>query len=145
MYFERSIWINRPPADVFVFLRDKDQYPQKPGSPVLLLDKTTPDIPEVGTRYREIVQMLPFYKGEILSEITHFEPPTFLEEDFTGPAMYGHLAYEFRVEGSGTRLFQRETLRFWGILALVEPVIRRVFLPQIEARLKAIKRELEAD
>jgi hypothetical protein len=143
MYFERSIWINRSPEDVFIFLRDKDLYPQKPGSPVLLLDKTTPGEPEVGTRYREIIQMLPFYKGEILSEITRFEPPTYLEEDFCGPGMYGHLAYEFRSEGNGTQLFQRETIRFRGIFVLFEAVIGRVFLPQIEARLSGIKEELE--
>ena len=66
--------INRRPADVFAFLRDKDKYPQEEGSPVLVLDKTTPGPPCVGTCYREVVQMLPFYRGEILSEITCFEP-----------------------------------------------------------------------
>jgi hypothetical protein len=68
VYFELSIPINRSPADVFVFLRDKDKYPQEEGSPVLVLEKTTPGPTGVGTCYREVVQMLPFYRGEILPQ-----------------------------------------------------------------------------
>jgi uncharacterized protein YndB with AHSA1/START domain len=52
VYFELSIYIERPPADVFRFLRDKDKHPQEEGSPVLLLDKTTPGDPGVGSCYR---------------------------------------------------------------------------------------------
>jgi len=84
MRFELSIWIDRPPADVFAFLRDKDQYPQEVDSPVLTLDKTTPGPPGVGTGYREVVRMLPFYRGVIRSRITRFEPGVHLEEDFRG-------------------------------------------------------------
>lgn len=118
MNFEISIWIQRPPADVFAFLRDKDLYPQENGSPVLVLEKTTPGQPGVGTRYSEVVQMLPFYRGEILSEITRYEPNEFLEEDFSGAGMKGHLAYQFLPENEGTLLIQRETLHFllFGLL-----------------------------
>ena len=105
MYFELSIWINRPPADVFAFLRDKDLYPQEPGSPVLVLEKTTPEPAGVGTRYREVVQMLPCYHGEILSEITRFKPNEYLEEDFRGAGMHGHLAYEFLPENGEQRWY----------------------------------------
>ena len=74
MYFELSILIRRSPSDVFAFLRDKDQYPQEDDSPVLILEKTTVGPVGVGTRYREVVQMLPFVRGEILSGITRNEP-----------------------------------------------------------------------
>ena len=144
MKFERSITIGRPPSDVFVFLRDKDKYPQEPDSPVLILEKTTPGDPGVGTKYREVVQMLPFVRGEIFSEITRYEPPNYLEEDFNGAGMQGHLAYEFRAEADGTLLIQRETIRFLGFLALFEPVIRMMLLRKIEERLRGIKDELEA-
>jgi len=69
--------------------------PQKPDSPVLVLEKTTHGSVRVGTRYREIVQMPPYYYREILSEITSFEPNRYLEEDFGGAGMSGHLAYHF--------------------------------------------------
>ncbi len=62
-----------------------------------------PGPPCVGTCYREVVQMLPFYRGEMLSEITRFEPNEYLEEDFRGAGMYGHLAYQFLPEKEGTK------------------------------------------
>ena len=143
MYFELSILINRPPADVFAFLRDKDKYPQEEDSPVLLLEKTTPGPPCVGTCYREVVQMLPFYQGEILSKITRFEPHAALEEDFSGAGMYGHLAYQFLPEQAGTKLIQSETLRCRGLLKICEPVIRIVLGRRLRERLVDIKAVLE--
>jgi hypothetical protein len=144
MNFELSITINRSPSDVFAFFRDKDKYPQMEGSPVLILDKTTPGPPSVGTCYREVVQMLPFYQGEILSEITHFEPNKRLEEDFIGAGMHGHLAYQFLPNSDGTNLIQRETINYHGILKLFEPVIRVVLHRRLQERLKGIKAILES-
>ena len=143
MYFELSISINRPPADVFAFLRDKDKYPREEGSPVLALEKTTLGPPGVGTRYREVVQMLPFYRGEILSEITRFEPNEHLEEDFRGAGMYGHLAYQFLPEKEGTKLIQRETLHHHGLLRFCEPVIRAILDRRLRERLEDIRADLE--
>ena len=144
MRFELAMSIDRPAADVFAFLRDKDQYPQEADSPVLLLEKTTAGPPGVGTRYREVVQMLPFFRGEIISEITRCEPGGFLEEDFEGPGMAGHLAYQFLPEGEGTRLIQRETLRYHGLLRLFEPLIRPVLGRRLQERLEDIKEILES-
>ncbi len=144
MYFELSILINREPIDVFTFLRDKDKFPQEEGSPVLVLEKTTPGPPGVGTCYREVVQMLPFYRGEILSEITRFEPNEHLEEDFKGAGMYGQLAYQFIQEKDGTQLIQRETLHYHGILKLFEPIIRAILFRKLRERLENIKAILES-
>ena len=144
MYFELSISINRSPADVFTFLRDKDKYPQEADSPVLLLEKTTPGPPGVGTCYREVVQMLPFFRGEILSEITRFEPDESLEEDFEGAGMKGHLAYQFLPEGEGTKLIQRETLQYHGVLKLCEPLIQPILGRRLKERLESIKEILES-
>jgi len=144
MYFDLSITIDRPPGDVFAFLRDKDKFPQKPGSPVLALQQTTPGPPGVGTRYREVVQMLPFYRGVILSVITRFEPGAHLEEDFSGAGMKGHLAYTFLPEDGGTRLIQQETLEPQGLLRLFAPWIERSLSHQLHHRLEGIKQVLEA-
>jgi hypothetical protein len=59
--------------------------------------------------------MLPFYQGKIKSRITRIEPPEFLEEDFCGAGMQGHLAYQFISEGGGTRLIQRETIDYKAV------------------------------
>ncbi|HEY5671876.1 MAG TPA: SRPBCC family protein [Anaerolineales bacterium] len=144
MYFELSITIDRDPREVFAFLRDKDKFPQKPGSPVLVLEQTSPGPPGVGTRYREVVQMLPFYRGELLSVITCFEPGERLEEDFVGAGLRGHLAYRFIGEQGQTILIQQETVEPTGILRVLEPIIKRALLRQLWKRLQGIKQILEA-
>ena len=144
MYLELSIVIFRPPFDVFVFLRDKDQFPQKNNSPVILIEKSTEGPPCIGTRYREVVQMLPLVRGEIISEITRFEPGKCLEENFEGAGMKGHLAYQFLPEGDGTRMIQKENLLMKGFLKPFEPIIERVLLPRLRQRLDGIKAILES-
>jgi hypothetical protein len=68
-------------------------YKQKEGSPVLILEKLTEASCDVGVRYREVVQVLPFFKGGIFSVIIRSEPPEYLEEDFFGTGMKGHLEH----------------------------------------------------
>lgn len=144
MYFELAVDISRPPADVFIFLRDKDQHPQKAGSPVLALDRLTPGPPRVGACYREIVQMLPGVRGEIRSVITRYEPHRFLEEDFYGAGMAGHLAYEFAaLPNDATRLIQRQTVEPLGCLRTLAPLMRLALAPRLRSRLAEIKAALE--
>jgi len=143
LYFDLSVTIDRAPEDVFIFLRDKDLYIQKPGSLVLILEKTTDGPTETGTKYREVVQMLPFVRGEIFSEITIYDPPNRLEESFHGSGMSGYLAYLFLAEKNGTKLIQRETLNFKGLLKLLHPLIRTVLSNKLKKRLIDIKDELE--
>jgi hypothetical protein len=145
MEFERSIYIQCAPEGVFAFLRDKDMYPQKEGSPVLVLEKTSEGPVGVGTHYREVVRMLPWVEDEITSVITRYEPPYFLEEDFKGGAMHGHLAYEFQAQGEGTLLIQRESIHYSGVLRLLEPLIGFFLLRKIEERLEAIKTIVEVN
>jgi hypothetical protein len=141
--FELAIDIARPKEEVFAFLRDKDQFPQPGGSPVLLLDKVTPGPAGLGTRYREVVQMLPWVRGEILSEITGFEPGQRLAEHFWGAGMRGHLAYTFSDRDGGTRLVQRETVQLAWFLKLFEPLFKRMLASRLEQRLATIKEILE--
>ena len=61
--FSSSINIARPPDAVFEFLANTQNVPQAEGLPVFALEMTTPGAPRLGSRYREVVQMLPFYKG----------------------------------------------------------------------------------
>lgn len=144
MYFDLSISIKRPPIDVFIFLRDKDKYPQEPGSPVLVLEQTTTGPAGVGTRYREIVRMMPFVRGEIRSEITRFNPGEHLEEMFEGAGMKGYLAYRFVRDISGTKLIQQETLRLQGFLKILTPIIKLALSRQLRKRLETIKAVLES-
>ena len=143
MYFELSVVIARRPSDVFSFLENKDKFPQKENSPVLLLEKTTEGPTDVGTRYREVVQMMPFVRGEIRSEITRYVPSRYLEETFAGASMEGYLAYEFVPKDGGTRLIQRETLSAIGFLKPFAPIMRRLLSRRLRERLESIKTILE--
>lgn len=143
MEFERQISIQCPPLDVFYFLCNKHSYPFKQGSSVLVLNKITPGPVGLGTQHYEEVQMFPWLKGKIWSEVTRFEPPNFLEERFWGTGMRGHLAYQFKPHAGSTLLIQREALNLVGVLHLMEPLVMRLLLPRIEKRLDAIRAVLE--
>jgi len=138
-----SISIQRPPEAVFEFLANIQDVQQEEGSPVLALELTTTGPTRVGSRYREVVRMLPFFKGEILSEITAFEPPRALEMAWTGPGMRGTDRYELAVVQGGTRLDHHKLTAFTGVLRVLEPIMRRALIPRLEDRLVGIKRLLE--
>ena len=143
MLIKFRIEINRAPSEVFNFLCDKDKYKQQSGSPVLLLKKTTPDPLGVGTCYREVVQMMPFVKGEILSKITRFEPGSVLEEEWVGGGMKGVLTYFFYPTKEGTELIQHVNLETLGLLKLFDAIISRTYAKAAQYRLDCLKAVLE--
>lgn len=144
MRFELSVGIRRSPDDVFLFLRDKDKHAREPDSPVLVLEQTTPGPAGVGTRYREVVRMLPLVRGEIRSVVTRFEPGVRLEEEFEGFGMRGHLAYRFVPERGGTRLVQKETIYLRSpLLRAFRPAVERLLRQRLPARLEMIRTALE--
>lgn len=145
MDFEFSITIDRPVKDVFAFFRDVDQHAGKPGTVVPIYDKLTPGSVGVGTRYREVVQVLPFIRWEVISEVVRFEPESVLTYQFSGPGMGGELQYAFCEVAAGTRVHQVQTLRPRGILRLLRPIISKMFAQAAEERLKAIRTLLEQD
>ncbi len=138
-----SVDIRRPPEAVFHFLANIQDVQQPKDSPVLALDLITEGPPRLGSKYREVVQMLPFFKGEIFSEITAFEPPRVLELAWTGPGMKGTDRYELASTQGGTKLKHNKTTSCVGVLRLMEPFMRGPLIPRLEERLVDIKRELE--
>jgi hypothetical protein len=141
--FRSSVNIRRSPEAVFHFLAYVDRVQQAKGSPVLALERTTPDSPGLGSKYREVVRMLAFYKGEFVSETTAFEPPCLLEMVWTGPAMTGRDRYELAETQDGTALLHQKWTSPRGLLRIMEPFMRRALLPRLEERLGAIQCALE--
>lgn len=135
--------ILRPPEAVFHFLANIQDVEQEDGSPVLELELITPGPPGLGSRYREVVRMLPFFKGEILSEITAFEPPRVLGLAWTAPGMKGTDTYELAASSGGTTLKHTKNTACLGLLRLMQPLMRAALLPRLEDRLVGIKREIE--
>jgi len=138
-----SVDIRRRPEAVFDFLSNLDRVEQPEGSPVLAYELTTSGPPGLGSEYREVVQMLPFYKGEIISKITAFEPPVLLEMTWTGPGMTGRDRYELAEIQDGTTLVHQKWTSCPGLLRVMEPLMRKPLFPRLEARLVDIKRLLE--
>lgn len=138
-----SIDIRKPPEAVFEFLANIQDVQQPDGSPVLALDLITEGPPRLGSRYREVVQMMPFVKGEILSVISAFEFPRVLEMTWNGPGMRGSDRYELDAQPYGTTLNHTKCTSFPGILRVLEPIMRKPLIPRLEQRLVDIKRILE--
>ena len=143
MLHKLRIQINKPPVEVFQFLCNKDTYEQQNGSPVLLLEKTTTGPLDVGTCYREVVQMAPFIKTQMLSEITRYEPYSVLEEKWAGGGMKGILTYFFDQVGQGTELVQHVSVETHWLLRPFNTIISRTYSKAAQYRLEVIKTILE--
>lgn len=150
MEFEFTAVIYCPLVDVFALFRDIDQYNEHKGSPVPVLDKITDGPVGAGTRYREVVRMMPGIKVlhsirmTILSEVTGYEPERYLASDWRSTVMEGHLAYTFEPVDGGTRVNQQMSLNPKGLLRAFSPLIKAMFSRAASRRLPEIKALLEA-
>lgn len=144
MEFEVRAVIDRPPAEVFAFFRDVDQYAGQEGTIVPVLDKITPGPVGVGTQYREVVQVLPFVRGEIRTEVVGYEPGRRLAYRFVSLGMPGELTYSFESVDGATRLRQQQSLHPHGLARLFSPLIGALFLRMIQRRMAGIKQFLES-
>lgn len=145
MQFELSAVIRRPREEIFSFFRDIDQHAGQEGTLVPVYDKTTPGPVGVGTRYREVVQVLPFVTGEIWTEVTSYEPDRRLAYRYVALGMPGELTYRFEAVEGGTRVVQRQRLCPGGLLRPFRPLIGAIFSRMITRRLAEIKRLLESE
>ena len=144
MEFNLSITVDRSPNVVFSFLKKVENHPQEEKSKVLLVEKITPGPVDFGTRYRETVLMFPLIRGEMISEVTRYEPEECFQLTWQGGGMEGVLTYNFESHNGGTRLILHETITVKGIMALAQPMIHRMFHDALKKRLQGIKHVLES-
>ncbi len=144
MKFEISAVILRPTEQVFGFFKDVDRHAGQKGTLVPAYEKITPGPVGVGTRYREVVQLLPFMTGEILTEVVALEPDRRLAYRYVALGMAGELTYSFEAVEGGTRIVQQQSLLPGGVLRLFGPVIGALFSWMIKRRLAGIKGLLES-
>ena len=143
MKFKLAILIEKTPGEVFAFLRDLYQLPFREHPVVPVYEKTTSGPVGVGTRFREIVRVPLLSEWQIVSEITAFQPESYIEYKWLGPGMRGELAYQVEPAPGGAMLVQRQTLNPMGLLKILNPFIAWIFSRQIAARLEGIKAILE--
>ena len=138
-----AIEIRQSPEVIFEFLANIQDVEQPEDSPVLALELLTEGPPRLGSRYREVVQMMPLVRGEILSEITTFEFPHILEMTWQGAGMSGKDRYQLIPQKDVTILKHAKDTSFQGILRSLEPVLQIPLIPRLEMRLVEIKHILE--
>ena len=143
MNFRFSVLIDRPPIAVFAFFRDVDQHAGQEGTPVPVYDKVTPGPVGIGTRYREVIQILPLISGEMLSEITLYDEGQRLGYRFAGLGLEGELTYTFETVDGRTRVVQEQSLRLRGVARFFSRLIGKMFSAAAAARLEGIKALLE--
>jgi uncharacterized protein YndB with AHSA1/START domain len=143
MEFEFSTEIDRPVSEVFAFLADMRNHPQEERTKVLLVEKTTPGPIGLGTRFREVVQMLPLVRVEMISEVTEYDPGERVAFAWSGGGMEGVLTLSFTARDGGTSLALRETIRTRGLTKLAEPQLHRAFKDTLAKRLEGLKSVLE--
>ena len=144
MDFDLSVEIGRPPAEVFALLADVERFAAGPGSPVVSMEKIPPGRTEVGTRWREVVRLLPGLSMTVWSVVIDLTPDARLVVDFSSVAFTGRLTYELTETTSGTRLHQRQTLEPRGPFRLVSRPMARALRPRLVERLDDIRGQLEA-
>lgn len=145
MEFDLSIPIRRSPEAVYAVLADIQRYAGGTGSPVPEMEKIPPGETRIGTRWREVVRLLPFRTMTVWSEVVAAVPGRRLTETFHGPWMTGRLAYEIEPTPDGAVLHQRETLTPHGPLRLMAGRMERMLRPRLIARLAAIRDLLEKE
>jgi hypothetical protein len=143
MEFFVSSLVNRPIEEVFAFLRDIDRHPRDPQSVVPTYSKLTPGPVATGTRYLEVVRMLPGLKWQVSSEIVLIQPPRVLALRWSGRGMHGQTRYELQPVDTQTSLAQRQDLFLHGLLRLFCPLVRLSFGRALAWRMAAIKETLE--
>lgn len=119
MDFDGSVLVGAPPAAVFALLADVQDHAVEPGSPVVAMEKLPAGPTHVGTRWREVVSVMPGLTLEIWSEVTRLEPNRCLEERFWGAGMRGTLTYTLTPSRRGCLLRQQESMQTVGALRLV--------------------------
>lgn len=141
--FDLAVEIRRPPAVVYDVLAHKERYAVHPGSPVSRLERLTPGSTRVGTRWVEVVPLLPGVRLTIRSVSDRAEPGVSLGESFTSALFAGHLLYTFEPVDGGTRLRQRQTLLLRGPFGPLARQVDAALRPRLLRRLADIRDLLE--
>ncbi|HEX8074920.1 MAG TPA: SRPBCC family protein [Thermoleophilaceae bacterium] len=143
MHFERSIVIDRSPADVWAFVADPANDPRWCDK-VRSVEQVAGDGPGPAARYR--VRHAPKPLGapaELAVEVVEFDPPRGMrtrQED--GDGVFD-VRYELTPEGSGTRFTQIDDIE-WKIPRLGYPIARMMVNRHLGQQCAALKRVLES-
>jgi len=137
MNFEISRHVNRRPEDIFAFLADIQQYTGR-GTPVPVMQKIPSGPTRVGTRWREVVQVLPFATMTVWTIVESLVPDRVIASRFHSWWMQGHIEYRFTPDGGGTLFSWTETISPRGPLRVTDRLMDRLLRPRLVKRMEDI-------
>jgi carbon monoxide dehydrogenase subunit G len=140
--FEFSVFINRPPQDVFDFITNIDNDLQWQKN-LLSSEWTTPDPAGVGSTKRVVTRVLG-RKIEAAVEYTVWDPPnmyTFKSDDSPFSVLG---TTKFEPKENGTQVILKGQIEASGILKLVEGLVIRQAVKQDRNNFNTLKLLLEA-
>ena len=132
--------IERPPEVVFAFAGDYSNDPcWRTG--VLSMEYEAGGRPAIGARTRETMRSMG-RTAVTVGEITDYSSARTAFRSLSGPVSCDGRR-EFLPSITGTRFTYSLTLRPSGVLRVLEPLLRLVFVRQVRADLRRLKRHLE--
>jgi uncharacterized protein YndB with AHSA1/START domain len=142
MRFSNSIYIRRPPSEVFAYLATPENIPRW-NHAIASARQATPGPLGVGTRIEQH-RTEPRPSTEEL-EVTEFSPDRRLGfQGVLGP-LHGSIAYELEASGEGTNLTNSAELEASGPLGVLAPLAAIRVRGAVADNLRTLKGLLEAD
>ena len=136
-----SIFIDRPPAEVFAFVTDfrNDNLWWKS---VIHTEKVTPGDIAVGTQFIQDSKVLfVVIKGHL--EVLEWNPPRLVRYRNESSNLLYDLLYQFDAEGSGTRFTLEASLEMKGALRLLKPITMQTLHGKLRTYFGLLKDVLE--
>ena len=140
--FETSIFIDRPPQEVFDFMNNPANTPKWQGN-VVSAEYTSEGPAGVGTTQRAVGQMLG-REFDVTTEITTWDPPNKItNKTLDGPVQF-EATTRYDSKGSGTQVTLNVTAEVGGFFKLAEGLVAKQAQKQFETNYSALKLLLEA-
>jgi uncharacterized protein YndB with AHSA1/START domain len=141
--FETTIFIDRPPQEVFDYMNNPANTPKWQGN--LVSAEITSEGPTgVGTTQRAVGQMLG-RKFDVKTEITTWDPPNKItNKTLDGPVQF-EATTRYDSKESGTQVTLNVTAEVGGFFKLAEGLVAKQAQKQFETNYSALKMLLEAD
>ena len=139
--FERSIFINRPPQEVFDFMSNPANDTKWRDSAVSS-EWTSEGPPGVGSTLRSVDKLLG-RKMESTSEITAWDPPNRYGQKSVGGPVPFEMTVMLETKEQGTQLTMSGNAEAGGFFKIAEGLLGRQLEKQFDTDLNGLKRVLE--
>jgi uncharacterized protein YndB with AHSA1/START domain len=138
----QSVVIRRPPAEVFAFLADLQNWSRwNPEQRETELTSSGPM--DVGTTFRQALDA-GGKRIELFGEVSEYEPNENLSLDYARDSLSFRLDFRLERTSEGTRLIGSVEGRMSGFSSLFEPLVEREVNEQIKTNLDHLKALMES-